>query len=196
MPLFSCCRQRLPWWGCGKEERTAVSIATGCWCWSGNALSFSWFSSVTPHTAWNWLFFHKHFQTQLRDYFHGPVCPAQRMICHLMQTLITGPTSGSCDYGSEGPASPASEGPLAVTRLRHSRPLQIRDNQPCQREGGSFLPQTQIRSTAFLEQTGWTGLQGRVYWVLGWEMSELVPNKCLVFCCFWKMEMSLKEKVI
>lgn len=112
-----------------------MSIATGCRCWSRNILSFSWFSSVTPHTARNWLFFHKRFQAQLRDYFHGPVCPAQRMICHLTQTPITGPTPGSCDYGSEGPASPASKGSPPVTRLRHSRPLQIRDNQPCQREG-------------------------------------------------------------
>lgn len=71
----------------------------------------------------------------IKRYFHGPVCPAQRMICHLTQTPITGLTPGSCDYGSVGPASPVSEGPPPVTRLRHSRPLQIRDNQPCQREG-------------------------------------------------------------
>lgn len=89
------------------------------------------FSSVTPQMAGNWLFFHESFQTQLRDHFCGPICPAQRLICHLTQMPITAPTPGSCDYSSEG---------LSVQLWPHgchparvpSESSQIMDNELCQ----------------------------------------------------------------
>lgn len=80
----------------GERGRSAVNAG------SRNVLSSSGFSSVTPYTAGNGLFFQESFQTQLRDHFHGPVCPDQRMICRLMQTPVTVPTPSSCDYASEG----------------------------------------------------------------------------------------------
>ena len=131
-----------------------MNIATG---WSRNILSFSWFPSVTPHTARNWLFFHESFQSQLRDYFHGPVCPAQRTVCHLMQTPITGPTPGSCDYGPEGPAPPTSEGPPLSPGSGTPSPCKLETISLVRGKGG--LPASHTDTINCFLQTGWTGLQ-------------------------------------
>ena len=133
---------------CGERGRSAVNAA------SRNVLSSSGFSSVAPYTAGNGLFFQESFQTQLRDHFHGPVCPDQRMICRLMQTPVTVPTPSSCDYACEGfPPTPA-------LRIPSSRPPGCQQTQALQDLANYRQSALSVGRAGFLPHTGWVGSKG------------------------------------
>lgn len=61
-------RQRLPWRARQAAERSRGGAERGLGG-GRNGPSAPGRSSVTPHTAEDWLFFHESFQTQLRDHF-------------------------------------------------------------------------------------------------------------------------------
>ena len=81
-----------------------------------------------------------------------------------------------------GASTPHIWGPPAVTRLRHSEPLQIRDNQPCQREGwASCLTHRHDQ----LLSANWVDRAPRgVVLSPGLRDVRISPKQMPGFCCF------------
>lgn len=113
MALCDSSRQRLPWQACSRGRR-------GCW-WgvtlpAADAVSRNVLSSSVFFKAKNWLFFHKSFQTQLRDHFRSPHLSSLRTtVYHLTQTPITALTPTAVITALRGSITQA--GSQAVTRL-------------------------------------------------------------------------------
>lgn len=115
-PLFPCVfvwladafasgRQRLPWRACSEVGGTFGE--SGCsrlpMAWAERSFHLLGFTNVTSHRVRNWqLFFHKSFQTQLRDPFcRSHLSGLTMMVCLRLKTPTAAPML-SCDYSSEG----------------------------------------------------------------------------------------------
>lgn len=163
MALCDSSRQRLPWQACSRGRR-------GCW-WgltlpAADAVSRNVLSSSGFFKAKNWLFFHKSFQTQLRDHFHSPHLSSLRTtVYHLTQTPITALTPTAVITALRGSITQA--GSQAVTRLLCSLgPHQLQTISLVCGEGwasgGKHRFYFLLSSRKKQKKTEWIGLTGRL----------------------------------
>lgn len=103
---FASGRQRLPWRACSEvggtfgESRCSRLLMP----WAERSFHLLGFTNVTSHRVRNWqLFFHKSFQTQLRDPFcRSHLSGLTMMVCRRSAQTPTAAPMLSCDYSSEG----------------------------------------------------------------------------------------------